>query len=120
MYEYSRASVVRCDPQAGGTWFDGVVRKGGQPVNGLRVVWSYAPDGPWVTQPVITGPHEGYPGWSPGYFSHIVGAPPNPRAGTWYVWIVDGSGKRISEMASWTSTGPGEGGCNQARIEFDG
>jgi uncharacterized protein YraI len=120
-YEYSQARQVRCDPQAGGTWFDGYVRKGGQPVDGLRVVWSGGgADGAWATEPAITGPHVGYPGWDHGYFSHIVGAPPNPRAGTWAVWVVDGNGKRISEVGSWTSTGPGEGGCNQATLEFNG
>ncbi len=119
-YTYSRATVTACRPQAGGTWFDGVVKRGGNPVNGERVVFSWAPDGAPITPPAVTGPHEGYPGWNPGYFSHIISAPPDPKKGDWYVWVVDASGKRISEIAHWTSTGPGEGGCNDASIAFEG
>lgn len=82
-----------------------------------RVVFSYSPDGPWVTDPQISGPHEGYTNWNPGYYSHIIHAV-GPEPGNWYVWIVDGSGNRISDMANWQSTGPGEG-CNQAVVDFD-
>jgi len=116
-YEFNIAVVGRCDRQPAGTWFEGKTYKNGQPSNGYNVVFSYAPDGPWVTQPAITGPHEGYPNWDAGYYSHIVSAA-GPIAGTWYVWIVDGGGARISEMANFTSTGPGEG-CNQAIVDFD-
>jgi hypothetical protein len=111
--------VTSCRPQAGGTWFDGTVKKGGQPVNGALVVFSWSPDAGPITSPAITGPHEGYSQWAPGYFSHIIAAPPEPKAGTWFVWVVDGSGKRISEIASWTSVGAGSG-CNDATIAFEG
>lgn len=116
-YEFNVAVVGRCDRQPAGTWFEGKTYKNGQPTSGYNVVFSYAPDGPWVTQPAITGPHDGYPNWDAGYYSHIVSAA-GPIAGTWYVWIVDGAGGRISEMANFTSTGPGEG-CNQAVVDFD-
>ncbi len=116
-YEFNVAVVGRCDRQPAGTWFEGKTYKNGQPSSGYNVVFSYAPDGPWVTQPAISGPHEGYPNWDAGYYSHIVSAA-GPIAGTWYVWIVDGAGGRISEMASFTSTGPGDG-CNQAIVDFD-
>lgn len=116
-YEFNIALVQRCDRQPAGNWFDGTVYKGGQPANGFRIVFSYAPDGPWATQPQISGPHEGYTGWNAGYYSHIIKAS-DPIAGDWYVWIVNSGGARISEMAHWHSTGPGDG-CNQATVDFD-
>ena len=109
--------VQKCERQPAGNWFDGTVYKNGQPLNGASVVFSYAPDGPWASQPQISGPHDGYPGWNAGYYSHIIHAS-GPEAGSWYVWLVDSNGARISEMASWQSTGPGEG-CNQATVNFD-
>ena len=121
-YEFNVAVVQRCDTQEGGTWFGGTVYKGGQPYNGARVVFSYAPDGPAVTNPQTSGPHAGYEGWNPGYYSHIIAASNDERkAGTWYVWIVDPNGNRISELAKWTSSGKvsrGEG-CNEAIVDFD-
>jgi hypothetical protein len=116
-YEFNIAIVQRCDRQPAGNWFEGTVYKGGQRFNGARVVFSYAPDGPWVTPPQISGPHEGYANWNAGYYSHIINAS-NPQAGDWYVWIVNPSGARISEIAHFRTTGPGEG-CNQAVVDFD-
>ena len=116
-YEFNVALVQRCDRQPAGNWFDGTVYKNGQPINGIRVVFSYAPDGPWATPPQISGPHEGYTNWNPGYYSHIINSS-DPKAGTWFVWLVNATGTRISEMASWQSTGPGDG-CNQATVDFD-
>ena len=116
-YEFNVAVVGRCDRQPAGTWFEGKTYKGGQPASGYNVVFSYAPDGPWITQPAISGPHEGYPNWDAGYYSHIISAA-GPIVGTWYVWVADAGGARISEMANFTSTGPGEG-CNQAVVDFD-
>lgn len=116
-YKFNVAVVGRCDRQPAGNWFEGKTYVNGVPQSGFKVVFSYAADAPWITQPQTTGPHEGYPGWDQGYYSHIISAS-NPIAGTWFVWVVDDAGVRISEIASWTSTGPGEG-CNQAVVDFD-
>ena len=43
-YLFSSFSVPACRPQAGGTWFSGVLTLQGQPANGYRVVYSSAPD----------------------------------------------------------------------------
>jgi len=118
-YEYNKAIVQRCDPNAGVTYVNGTVYRNHQPQNGVRVVYSYAPDGPWVTEPVITGPHMGYPNWAPGFYSHLIGVS-GPRSGDWYFWLVDGSGKRISAMAHLrTDDSAGPGKCQQAIIDFD-
>ncbi len=114
---FNVVTVSQCEPQAAGNWFEGTTSINGQPKNGYKVVFSYAPDGPPITAPVQSGPHEGYSGWKTGYYSHIIHAQ-GPIAGDWYVWIVDERGKRISEIADWVSTGPGKG-CNQAVVDFD-
>ncbi|MEZ4621743.1 MAG: SH3 domain-containing protein [Caldilineaceae bacterium] len=116
-YKFNVAVVGKCERQPAGNWFEGKTYINGQPANGYKVVFSYAPDGPPITAPVISGPHEGYPGWQTGFYSHIIHAS-NPEAGNWFVWVVDDAGNRISEIANWQSTGPGEG-CNQAVVDFD-
>lgn len=116
-YKFNIVVVSKCDRQPAGNWFEGTTYIGGQPANGYKVVFSYGPDAPPITAPVISGPHPGYPGWKPGYYSHIINAT-GPKAGDWYVWVVDDAGVRISEIGKWTSTGPGEA-CNQAIVDFD-
>ncbi len=116
-YKFNIVVTSKCDRQPAGNWFEGTTYIGGQPTNGYKVVFSYAADAAPITAPAISGPHEGYPGWRTGYYSHIISAS-GPRAGTWYVWVVDDTGNRISEIGNWTSTGPGEG-CNQAVVDFD-
>lgn len=116
--QFNAATVVSCERQPAGNWFNGYAHLNGEPANGYQVVFSIEPDGDWATAPVITGPHAGYEGWAPGYYSHIIRAV-GPIADDWYVWIVDGGGERISEIAQWTSTGPGED-CNQAQVDFAG
>ena len=116
-YEFNIAVVGKCAPQEAGTWFEGKVYKNGQPANGFKVVFSYAPDAAPSTNPMISGPHEGYNGWSTGYYSHIISAN-KPVSGNWYVWIVNDAGQRISEVANFQSKGPG-GDCNQAVVDFD-
>ena len=118
-YEFNIAVVQRCDPQQAGNWFEGTTYKNGTPANGYRVVYSWTPDGSWTTQPVISGPHPGYDAWDPGYYSHIIRpAGQGPIAGNWFVWIVNDENKRISEIANFQTTGPGDG-CNQAVVDFD-
>jgi hypothetical protein len=116
-YFFNVQVVSRCDRQPAGNWFEGKTYVGGQPKSGYKVVFSSGPDAGWITEPQTTGPHQGYPGWDQGYYSHII-RPTGPIAGTWYVWVVDDGGQRISEIASFTTTGPGEG-CNQAVVDFD-
>ncbi len=117
-YEFNIAQLQGCAPNAGVTYVEGTVYKGGVPTNGYRVVFSYAPDGP-VVAGVTSGPHEGYPNWNPGYYSHILQAG-GPREGNWFFWITDPSGKRISEIAQVHTDGEaGPGKCQQAIIDFD-
>lgn len=118
-YKFNVVVVSRCEPQEAGNWFEGTTYIGGQPQNGYKVVFSTSPDGGWVTQPQISGPHEGYPGWKTGYYSHIINAPQaGPKAGNWFAWIVDDQGNRISEIANWQFTGKG-GSCNQVVVDWD-
>lgn len=120
-YRFNVAVVGQCDPQAAGTWFSGKTYVNGTPQSGYKVVFSGAgPDGEWATQPVVSGPHAGYEGWDQGYYSHIINSH-GPVAGSWNVWIVDDAGARISEIASWTSSGVVAEftGCNQQIIDFD-
>ncbi|MCB0109257.1 MAG: hypothetical protein KDE53_25215, partial [Caldilineaceae bacterium] len=116
-YKFNIVVVSRCERQPAGNWYEGKTYVNGQPASGYKVVFSYAADGPPITSPVVSGPHPGYEGWDAGYYSHIINAS-GPKAGTWYVWVVDDSGNRISEIGQWTSTGPGDG-CNQAVVDFD-
>ncbi len=116
-YKFNVVVISKCLPQAAGNWFEGTTYIGGQPQSGYKVVFSYAPDGPPITEPVQSGPHTGYPGWRAGYYSHIIHAH-GPEAGNWYVWVVDDAGQRISDMGHWTSTGS-DNTCNQAVVDFD-
>jgi uncharacterized protein YraI len=117
-YEFNRALLQKCDPNAGVTYVEGTTYRGGQPVSGYNVVFSYAPDGPVVAK-MLSGPHEGYPGWKTGFYSHIIGFD-GPREGDWYFWIVDGSDKRISAIAHVHTHGStGDDKCQQAVIDFD-
>ncbi|NJN82395.1 MAG: hypothetical protein HC802_09065, partial [Caldilineaceae bacterium] len=117
-YKFNITAVSKCFPQKAGTWFEGKTYVNGQPKSGYKVVFSYAPDAAPSTEPMISGPHPGYEGWDQGYYSHIISAS-GPREGNWFVWVVDDGGNRISEIANWQSTGPGDGGCNQAAVDFD-
>ncbi|HIQ06757.1 MAG TPA: hypothetical protein EYH31_13945 [Anaerolineae bacterium] len=113
-YVYNRALLQRCDPNAGITYIEGTVYDAAsRPTNGIKVVFSYAPDGPIVAD-YITGTDPG----KPGRYTHILQWD-GPRAGDWYVWVVDGSGRRISEIAHVHTDGTaGPGKCQQAIIDF--
>ncbi len=115
---FSRALLQRCDPNAGVTYISGTVYAHGQPVNGYNVVFSYAPDGPIIAS-TVSGPHAGYEGWRPGFYSHILKGD-GPREGDWYFWIVDNAGARISARAHVHTDGEAAAGkCQQAIIDFD-
>lgn len=117
-YQFNKAILQRCDPNQGVTYVQGTTYRSGQPTNGLSVAFSYAQDGPIVAT-VQSGPHQGYEGWSTGFYSHIIQAD-GPREGDWYFWIVDGNGQRISKAAHVHTDGSaGDGKCQQAVIDFD-
>lgn len=118
-YKFNIAVVGRCDPNGGVTYVEGKTYVNGQPQSGdWSVAFSYAPDGPVVAS-VKAGPHEGYPNWEQGFYSHILQSS-GPREGDWWFWVVDPSGKRISEMAHVHTDGEaGAGKCQQAVVDFD-
>lgn len=114
--KFKVATVASCAPQHRGVFFEGTVRVNHQPANGYKVVFSNTLDGQPLTPPIVSGPHCPY-NWPDGYYSHIVPVS-GPIAGDWYVWIIDDNKYRISEIAHWQSTGPGDG-CNLAVVNFD-
>lgn len=117
-YEFNTGVVEHCDPNAGVTYVNGITAKDGKAVNGAFVAFSYAPDGPIVAK-IASGPHPGYPNWSPGFFSHILGVG-GPRAGDWYFWVVDEQEQRISVLIYLHTDGQaGEGKCQQGVLRFD-
>lgn len=117
-YKFNIAVVGSCQPNAGVTYVQGKTYVGGQPQSGHIVAFSYAPDGPIVAR-IQSGPHEGYPNWDAGFYSHILQSN-GPREGNWSFWVVDSSGNRISEIAQVRTDGEaGPGKCQQAIIDFD-
>jgi hypothetical protein len=110
LYIFPIAEVTGCTPNDHGSRFAGTVRLNGQPADGYRVVFSYEPDGPWVTQPAVSGPNP------PGFYTHIISVGV-ARAGTWFAWIVAVDNQRISAIASFTTDGPG-GDCNVVTVNF--
>jgi hypothetical protein len=110
-------TVRDCQPQEGGNWFDGYVRDAqGDPVDEMRIVFSWKSDGEWSVPPQISGPHQGYEGWAQGYYSHVIHTG-QPKAADWYIWIIDEAGERISEVAKVHTDGPG-GSCNQFAVDW--
>jgi len=97
---------------------EGTLRLSGQPANGYRVAFSYEADGPLVAE-TLSGPHTGYEGWNPGYYSHLLQTN-GPREGDWWFWVMDGEGQRISALGFVHTDGTaGDGQCQQAVIDFD-
>lgn len=114
---FNRAELVSCAPNAGVTYVEGTLRLNGQPANGYRVAFSYEADGPLVAE-TISGPHTGYEGWNPGYYSHLLQTN-GPREGDWWFWVMDGGGQRISALGFVHTDGSaGDGQCQQAVIDF--
>ena len=116
--EFNKAILQRCDPNEGVTYVEGTTYRNGQPASGYKVAFSYAVDGPVIAS-VKSGPHDGYPGWRTGFYSHILSTN-GPREGDWHFWIMNDSGKRISKIAHVHTDGEaGDGKCQQAVIDFD-
>lgn len=97
-WEYHTANVG-CY-HSGDTFIEGTVWESGAPKNGVTVRLSWAPDGPGASD-YVTGTDPA----RPGYYLH-------PRTkgetGTYYVWVVDATGKRISDigMIQFNNEGP--------------
>ncbi len=110
----NRAQLVSCSPNNDSTQARGTVRLNGQPANGLRVVFSWRPDGQVVARAI-----SGAGGQDGGHFSHILLAS-GPREGNWWFWVENDAGNRISEMAYvHTDRLPHEGMCQRAVLDFD-
>jgi hypothetical protein len=115
---FNIAVLQRCDPNAGVTYVQGTTYVNGAPQSGYLVAFSWAPDGPIVAF-IQSGPHAGYEGWNPGFYSHILQAG-GPRQGDWHFWIIDENQNRISNIAYVHTDGEaGPGKCQQAVIDFD-
>lgn len=115
---FNIAVLQRCDPNAGVTYVEGTTYVNGAPQSGYLVAFSWMPDGPIVAF-IQSGPHAGYEGWNPGFYSHILDAS-GPREGNWSFWIMDENRNRISAIAQVHTDGEaGPGKCQQAVIDFD-
>jgi hypothetical protein len=110
LYTFPITEVAGCTPNEQGSRFSGTVRLNGQPADGYRVVFSYEPDGPWVTQPAVSGPNP------PGFYTHIISVGV-ARVGNWFAWIVAADNQRISAIAGFSTDGAG-GDCNVVTINF--
>lgn len=97
-FEYHTANVG-CY-HSGDKFIEGTVWESGASKNGVTVRLSAAPDGPAAAD-YVTGTDPG----RAGYYLH-----PRPKSetGTFYVWVVDDSGTRISEigMIQFNNEGP--------------
>jgi len=85
---------------SGDTFIEGTVWESGAPKNGVTVRLSWAPDAPGAAD-YVTGTDP----TRPGYYVHIR---PKGDTGTYYVWVVDATGQRISEigMIQFNTEGP--------------
>lgn len=107
----------QCTGERNMTWFEGTIYVNNKPANGYKVAYrSYlVPGDTPVTDPVISGPHDGYPDIPTGYYSYIIN--------DYFVkkhleiWVIGDNDRVLSNRARWDSDGP-EGPCNKAIIDF--
>jgi hypothetical protein len=75
------------------------------------------PGGPYTA--VASHTPDGAPVVSGSLWSHQLILAPDPVAADWYFWVVDGSGQRVSEIASVQTDGePGLGKCQDVGVVF--
>ena len=98
---------------SGEKFIEGTVREGTTPKNKVTVRLSWAPDGPRAADYVTgTDPDK------PGMYFHFR---PQGDTGTYYVWVVDANGNRISEigMIQFNNEGPGSPtACWRGVVDF--
>ncbi|MDE3091225.1 MAG: hypothetical protein KGJ80_17795 [Chloroflexota bacterium] len=102
---------------SGGTFIEGYVTFPGGEESGVRVRLGSGPGGNEI-QTLTTGSDR-----SPGYYTFILSAN-GARPGTWYVWIVDASGRPLSDPnagrveTNAIRNGDDPNSCWQALIDF--
>ncbi len=111
---YYRSANVSCQPNCGITYIQGTVYEGTNRVNGVTVRFSWQADGPTVAD-YVTGTDVN----KPGMYTFIL-EPTKTREGNWYVWVVNSSGARISQIGiiNTTSNCEGSGACQQGLVDF--
>ena len=115
---YIIGAVIRCDPNAGITYVNGMIYNGDKPVNGATIVFSTQPNEPHIAE-ILSGPHSGYPNWANGFFSIILGAN-GPRQGDWYFWVLNSRRERDSVIVHLHTDGVAKpGSCQQGVIQFN-
>jgi hypothetical protein len=110
-WEYRTANVA-CY-HSGDKFIEGHVYEGDAPKNGVTVRLSWAPDEAGAAD-YVTGTES----TRPGYYLH-----PRPKGdtGTYYVWVVDASGKRISDIGMIQFNNEGSGSptaCWRGYVDF--
>lgn len=109
---YYRTANVGCY-HSGDKFIEGMVYEGATPKNGVTVRLSSAPDGPNAAD-YLTGTDRARPG-------HYIHPREAGDTGTYYVWIVDASGQRISEigMIQFNNEGPDSPtACGRGVVDF--
>jgi len=113
-YIYTVARGV-CE-HSGGTFIEGYVNSTSGPLDGVLVRLGTSPGGSEV-QTISTG------GDRPGHYTFVLNAN-GPRPGVWYVWIVDASGRAISDpnagrvITNDIRSGNDPNACWRAEINF--
>ena len=102
---------------SGGTFIEGYVTNPSGEEAGTRVSLGTTPGG-GVVQTLTTGSDK-----SPGYYTFVLNAN-GSKPGTWYVWIVDTSGKALSDpnaarvVTNDIRNGDDPNSCWQAFVDF--
>lgn len=115
---FSYATIKGICEHSGGTYIEGSVKgAAGDELAGVSVRWGRSPGGD-VIQTLTTGSDR-----SPGWYTFVIrdaGASP----GTWYVWIVDGNGKALSDpnagrvVTNDIRNGDDPSACWRAEVNF--
>jgi hypothetical protein len=101
---------------SGGTYIEGYVNSAAGPLDGVLVRFATSPGG-GDGQTLSTGADR------PGHYTFVLNAS-GARPGTWYVWIVDSSGRALSDpnagrvTTNNISNGDDPNSCWRAEINF--
>lgn len=87
---YTYKPVINCS-HSGGTYLKGTVLNGGQPQDGIRVRYATSPDPATVVEEAFVRGAAGY-----SFVLKAIGSF-GAEPAVWYVWIIDGAGKALSD-----------------------